>query len=72
MCPEGTAGDVPGSFLCGEVVRAPIWVQKIGLEWVHRMAQEPKRLAKRYLIDGVPFAVRVLARAAAYRLSRAR
>ncbi len=45
------------SFLCGRVKRAPVWMQKAGLEWVHRLAQEPRRLAKRYLIDDLPFAL---------------
>lgn len=44
------------SFLCGEVKRAPRWMQKCGLEWVHRLWQEPRRLARRYLIDDLPFA----------------
>ena len=44
------------SFLCGEVVRAPKWMQACGLEWVHRMVQEPGRLIRRYLIDDIPFA----------------
>lgn len=48
------------SFVAGEVQRAPRWVQKLGLEWVHRMGQEPGRLARRYLVDGVPFAARFL------------
>jgi N-acetylglucosaminyldiphosphoundecaprenol N-acetyl-beta-D-mannosaminyltransferase len=48
------------SFLCGSVRRAPRWMQAIGLEWLHRVAQEPRRLAKRYLIHGLPFAARLL------------
>lgn len=48
------------SFLCGEVRRAPRWVQRIGMEWVHRLWQEPARLAKRYLIDDIPFAIALL------------
>jgi N-acetylglucosaminyldiphosphoundecaprenol N-acetyl-beta-D-mannosaminyltransferase len=48
------------SFLAGRVQRAPRWMQRLGLEWVHRMAQEPGRLARRYLVVGVPFAVRLL------------
>ena len=39
------------SFYCGDIVRAPLWMQKAGLEWLHRMVQEPRRLARRYLID---------------------
>jgi len=42
-------------FLAGEKARAPIWMRKVGLEWLHRMLSEPNRLAKRYLIDAVVF-----------------
>ncbi len=55
------------SFIAGDVRRAPRWVQKIGLEWVHRLLQEPGRLAKRYLIHGLPFAVRLLSGAIIHR-----
>lgn len=48
------------SFLAGRVQRAPRWMQKLGLEWVHRLGQEPRRLARRYLVDGIPFGVRLL------------
>lgn len=48
------------SFVTGEVRRAPLWMQRAGLEWLHRLSQEPKRLGRRYLIEGVPFAVRLL------------
>lgn len=48
------------SFLCGEVQRAPRWVQRLGFEWLHRFWQEPSRLFKRYFIDGLPFAGRLL------------
>jgi N-acetylglucosaminyldiphosphoundecaprenol N-acetyl-beta-D-mannosaminyltransferase len=47
------------SFVCGDIDRAPGWMQKTGLEWVHRLIQEPRRLARRYLIDGLPFALRL-------------
>jgi len=66
-------GDLPGawwlgvgisfSFLTGDVKRAPRWMQRVGLEWVHRLAQEPGRLAKRYLVLGIPFAAELFARA---------
>lgn len=49
------------SFVCGRVQRAPEWVQKFGLEWLHRLVQEPGRLAKRYLLHGIPFAAVLLA-----------
>ncbi|WP_020168534.1 MULTISPECIES: WecB/TagA/CpsF family glycosyltransferase [Methylotenera] len=42
-------------FIAGEKSRAPVWMQKIGLEWLHRMLSEPRRLAKRYIIDAIIF-----------------
>jgi N-acetylglucosaminyldiphosphoundecaprenol N-acetyl-beta-D-mannosaminyltransferase len=45
------------SFIAGEVKRAPRWIQKCGLEWVHRLVQEPRRLARRYLVHDAPFAL---------------
>jgi N-acetylglucosaminyldiphosphoundecaprenol N-acetyl-beta-D-mannosaminyltransferase len=42
-------------FLAREKPRAPMWMRKTGLEWLHRMLSEPKRLAKRYLIDAIEF-----------------
>ena len=44
------------SFLSGQVKRAPMWMQRAGLEWLHRLSQEPRRLARRYLVHGLPFA----------------
>lgn len=38
-------------FLAGEKARSPRWMQRAGLEWVHRLVSEPRRLAKRYLRD---------------------
>jgi N-acetylglucosaminyldiphosphoundecaprenol N-acetyl-beta-D-mannosaminyltransferase len=35
-------------FLAGAVSRAPVWMQRNGLEWLYRTIQEPKRLARRY------------------------
>ncbi len=55
------------SFVAGEVRRAPMWMRRVGLEWMHRMVQEPRRLVRRYLIDGVPFAVYLLAASAVQR-----
>ena len=39
-------------FLSGKATRAPRWMREARLEWLHRLASEPKRLWKRYLIDG--------------------
>jgi len=55
------------SFISGDVRRAPKWVRSAGLEWVHRLVQEPRRLAGRYLKDGLPFAAKVMLRAARVR-----
>lgn len=37
-------------FYAGDVARAPQWMQKSGLEWLHRLISEPKRLWRRYLV----------------------
>jgi N-acetylglucosaminyldiphosphoundecaprenol N-acetyl-beta-D-mannosaminyltransferase len=42
-------------FLAGEKRRAPLWMQKLCLEWLFRLGSEPKRLFKRYLFDGLAF-----------------
>jgi N-acetylglucosaminyldiphosphoundecaprenol N-acetyl-beta-D-mannosaminyltransferase len=56
------------SFVCGEVRRAPAWMRASGLEWVHRLAQEPRRLARRYLVEGAPFTFALLAHSLRRRL----
>jgi len=53
------------SFLCGDVKRAPLWMRKYGLEWIHRLLQEPGRLTHRYVVVGIPFASVLLLRSAA-------
>ena len=40
------------NFCAGMQPRAPKWMRRAGLEWLHRLASEPKRLWRRYLIDG--------------------
>jgi N-acetylglucosaminyldiphosphoundecaprenol N-acetyl-beta-D-mannosaminyltransferase len=42
-------------FLAGNVKRAPISMQKSGLEWLYRLLQEPRRLWRRYLIEDSQF-----------------
>lgn len=56
------------SFVAGTVARAPEWMQRSGLEWCWRLAQEPHRLARRYLIEDIPFSFELFARAAWTRL----
>lgn len=43
-------------FLAGQVKRAPHWMQRAGIEWVFRLAQEPRRLFRRYARDLWTFA----------------
>jgi len=52
------------TFLAGRVSRAPEHMQRSGLEWVHRLAMEPRRMARRYLVDDLPYAAGLFARAA--------
>lgn len=59
------------SFVSGEIRRAPRWMQQSGLEWLHRLAQEPVRLARRYLVVGLPFAARLLFSSALVRFRKA-
>jgi exopolysaccharide biosynthesis WecB/TagA/CpsF family protein len=40
-------------FLTGEQKRAPRALQNVGLEWAHRLATNPRRLWRRYLVEGV-------------------
>lgn len=56
------------SFLAGQVQRAPELVQKLGLEWVHRLVQEPERLFRRYILEDLPFAFELFGRAALERV----
>ncbi len=42
-------------FYTVRVRRAPVWMQRIGLEWLFRLLQEPRRLARRYLVQDPKF-----------------
>jgi exopolysaccharide biosynthesis WecB/TagA/CpsF family protein len=42
-------------FEAGNLSRSPKWVSKMGVEWLYRLAMEPRRLWKRYLVDDLPF-----------------
>lgn len=56
------------SFITGDVKRASKWIQNSGLEWVHRLVQEPRRLTRRYLVDGIPFAIELMISSALHRI----
>jgi len=40
------------NFVTGREKRAPLWMQQMALEWLYRLAQDPRRLAGRYLLRG--------------------
>jgi N-acetylglucosaminyldiphosphoundecaprenol N-acetyl-beta-D-mannosaminyltransferase len=73
----GIAPGLPGTWFigCGAAIqfaagvrtRAPLWMQQAGLEWVHRLISEPRRLYRRYLVDDLPFAAGLLLLSAAAR-----
>lgn len=54
---------VGGSFevISGHLTRAPLWMQKFGMEWIHRLMQEPARLFPRYFTTGMQFALLMFA-----------
>jgi N-acetylglucosaminyldiphosphoundecaprenol N-acetyl-beta-D-mannosaminyltransferase len=47
-------------FLAEDKKRAPVFLQKLGLEWLFRLLQEPKRLWKRYLLRDIKFPFLIL------------
>jgi N-acetylglucosaminyldiphosphoundecaprenol N-acetyl-beta-D-mannosaminyltransferase len=53
---------VGGSFdvMAGRTARAPRWMQRIGMEWAYRLAQEPRRMARRYLVGNTAFVLLTL------------
>jgi alpha-1,3-mannosyltransferase len=59
-CRLGFAVGALFDFLTGHAHRAPSWMRYAGLEWLHRLVQEPARLWRRYLIGNPVFIVRVL------------
>ena len=49
-------------MLAGEVSRAPWWMQRFGLEWAYRLVMEPRRLFRRYIIEDIPFVLKLISR----------
>ena len=43
----------------GRIQDAPAWMKQAGLQWFHRLLQEPKRLARRYLINNPKFLFKI-------------
>ena len=57
-------------FLSGTKRRAPRWMQRSGLEWLHRLVSEPRRLWRRYLLGNPQFVLRVTGQLTRERLRR--
>jgi N-acetylglucosaminyldiphosphoundecaprenol N-acetyl-beta-D-mannosaminyltransferase len=49
----GVGGSI--DIVAGVTRRAPRWMQAAGLEWLFRLAQEPRRLGRRYLVTNAQF-----------------
>ena len=47
-------------MLTGRVRQAPIWMRRSGLEWLIRLTQEPRRLARRYFVNNPLFIARAI------------
>ena len=47
-------------YHAGTIQRAPVWMQKIGMEWFHRLLSEPRRLFKRYTVTNSIFIYRMV------------
>lgn len=59
-------------FHAGTVSRAPAWMQAAGLEWLHRLAAEPRRLGKRYLVTNTVYALRIVVQLVRHRFEEVR
>ncbi|WPL11022.1 MULTISPECIES: WecB/TagA/CpsF family glycosyltransferase [Thiorhodovibrio] len=57
-------------FIVGRVARAPVWMQRTGLEWIWRISQDPKRLWKRYAVGFAKLGVMTVPLVAHYHLQR--
>lgn len=66
----GVALGIGGTFdfIAGHRTRAPKWMRDNGLEWLHRMAQEPRRLVRRYFVDLGKVGLRGVSAALQYRV----
>jgi N-acetylglucosaminyldiphosphoundecaprenol N-acetyl-beta-D-mannosaminyltransferase len=56
ILPVGAAFD----FHSGRIRRAPRWMRRVGLEWLFRLAMDPRRLARRYITTNAKFLTRVV------------
>ena len=49
-------------FVSERIPRAPVWMQKLGIEWCYRLYQEPRRMFRRYVLGNPLFILRVIFR----------
>lgn len=54
-CSVGSGIGSAFDIISGDKPRAPAWMRDNGLEWLHRLCQEPRRLFRRYVIEDMPF-----------------
>lgn len=47
-------------FLAGRTSRAPLWMRRAGMEWMYRLATEPRRLSHRYVVGNPVFLMRAI------------
>lgn len=59
-------------FHAGTLPMAPVWMQRLGLEWLFRLAREPRRLWRRYLLTNTAFVARLIAALLRTRVARRR
>ncbi len=55
-------------YHAGTIKRAPLWMQKCGLEWLHRLVSEPRRLWRRYLVTNTLFVLAATKQLARFKL----
>ena len=46
-------------YFAGNIKRAPMWMQKMSLEWLYRLIQDPKRLWRRYVVYNGKFMIKI-------------
>jgi N-acetylglucosaminyldiphosphoundecaprenol N-acetyl-beta-D-mannosaminyltransferase len=47
-------------FYSGRIPRAPVWMRELGMEWLYRFVQEPRRMWRRYFLGNEVFLFRVI------------
>lgn len=51
------------NIVTGQVKESPVWLRRIGMEWMYRIIQEPRRLVTRYLLVVPSFSLLILGEA---------